>query len=91
MRALFFKGGDYMPYELRRINGKRGEIFSEITFDLWNDEYNEGYEIKLTIGKYNIFFDRYYQYARSLVGKIYPISTWDKIIRDIKQNKIEWK
>lgn len=80
-----------MPYELRRINVKRGEIFSEITFDLWNDEYNVGYEIKLTIWKYNIHFERYYQYARSLVGKNLPISTWDKIFRDIKQNKIEWK
>lgn len=78
-----------MPYELRRINVKRGEIFSEITFDLWNDEYSVGYEIKLTIWKYNIYFERYYQYSRSLVGKTLDISKWDKIIRDIKQNKIE--
>lgn len=80
-----------MLYELRRINVKHGEIISEITFDLWNDVYNVGYEIKLTIWKYNIFFEKYYQYARSLVGKTFPISTWDKILRDIKQNKIEWK
>lgn len=72
-----------------RVNFKRGEIFGEITLDLWNHEYNVGYEIKVTIWQGLIFMDKYIKYCKNLVGFTYDISYWDKIIRDIKQNKIK--
>lgn len=77
-----------MTYRLMRVNrNKKGNIFGEITFDLWNHEYNVGYEIKLTTYKHcneNIL-----KYLNSLIGRTYDISYWDKIIRDIKQDKIK--
>lgn len=80
-----------MIYRLMRITSKRGEIFGEIEFDLWNHEYNVGYIIRLTIYKTCIYkLDDYIKYCRNLVGFTYDISKWDKIIRDIKQNKIDW-
>lgn len=80
-----------MIYRLMRIYPKRGEIFGEIEFDLWNHEYNVGYIIKVTIYKNIIYkFDEYVKYCHNLVGFTYDISKWDKIIRDIKQNKIDW-
>lgn len=79
-----------MIYRLMRINEKHGEIFGEITFDLWNHEYNVGYEIKVTILKNHVFIKDILRYCHNLIGFTYEISKWDKIIRDIKQNKIDW-
>ena len=79
-----------MIYRLMRINEKKGDIFGEITFDLWNHEYNVGYEIKVTIYKYHVHINDILRYCHNLVGFTYDISKWDKIIRDIKQNKIDW-
>ena len=76
-----------MIYRLMRIHHKRGEIFGEITLDLWNHEYNTGYEIKFTVWKYLIYLDDDLKYLHNLVGFTYDISYWDKIIRDIKQHK----
>lgn len=76
-----------MTYRLMRIHHKRGQIFAEITLDLWNHEYNTGYEIKFTVWKYLIYLDDDLKYLQNLVGFTYDISYWDKIIRDIKQHK----
>lgn len=80
-----------MNYRLMRIHEKkRGKLFGEIAFDLWNREYNVGYEIKVTIWKNYAFFNNILRYCHNLVDFTYDISYWDKIIRDIKQNKIDW-
>lgn len=79
-----------MKYTLRRCClSKRGAIFSELTFDLWNSEYNVGYEIKVTIWKHNIFAEELHQYARGFIGQTLDISKWDLIIRNIKQYRLE--
>lgn len=79
-----------MKYRLMRINEKRGNIFGEVTFDLWNHEFEVGYEIKINIYRYHIYLNDILRYCHKLVGYTYDISKWDKIIRDIKQNKIDW-
>lgn len=76
-----------MTYRLMRVHHKRGHIFGEITLDLWNHEYNTGYEIKFTVWKYLIYLDDDLKYLQNLVGFTYDVSYWDKIIRDIKQHK----
>ena len=59
-----------MMYELKRIHGKKGSLFGEIVLDLWNYEYNVGYEIKVTVWKYMIYIDKHIEYLRGLVGPL---------------------
>lgn len=81
-----------MKYTLKRCPLTRnGTLFKEIVFDLWNDEFQTGYEIKVTLC--NMYPGRIelelMAYLNLLLGRTYDISRWDKIIRDIKQKKIE--
>lgn len=78
-----------MTYQLRRVSvGKRGSHFSEIIFDLWNEEFRQGYEIKVTIWKYHCVYCELFEYAKQFTGQIKDISKWDKIIRNIREYKL---
>lgn len=78
-----------MTYELKRVSvGKHGSHFSEIIFDLWNEEFKQGYEIKVTIWKYHCVFGDLFKYAKLFTGQIKEISKWDKIIRNIREYKL---
>lgn len=78
-----------MEYMLKRVSiGKHGINFSEIIFELWNDEYRQGYEIKVNIWKYNCVFGELFNYAKQFTGQIKEISKWDKIIRNIREYKL---
>lgn len=67
----------------------------EVIFDLWNDEFETGFEIKVNLYNmsawYTVYFNELKLYLNQLCGLTYDISRWDKIIRNIKQQKIgEW-
>ena len=57
--------------------------FPLLIFDLWNEKYDTGYEVHITINA------RQKKSACLLAndyrGKIYDISDWDKIFREIKE------
>lgn len=81
-----------MEYTLKRCPIKRnGSLFSEMVFDLWNDEFQTGYEIKVTLYRMSAWHCEIelLSYLKLLLGRTYDISRWDKIIRNIKQKKIE--
>ena len=78
-----------MKYELKRVYcSRKGSLYSEIIFDFWNNEYETGYEIKLTLYKFGALFDLAFNYVRSLCGETYDISKWDLILRNVKQRKV---
>ena len=78
-----------MEYELKRVYyGRKGTAFREIILDLWNHNYETGYEIKITLYNFTGLFDLAYNYLRSLCGETYDISKWDLIIRNVKQRKV---
>ena len=79
-----------MKYILMRcyIN-KKGYQFMELVFDLWNYEYETGYEIKVTLYKMSAWINQIQEYATKLCGRVYDISRWDLIIRNIKQMKLD--
>ena len=63
----------------------------EVMFDLWNDEFDTGYEIKVTLYNMSPWYNVIKSYLNQLCGRTYDISRWDKIIRNIKQQKMkEW-
>lgn len=61
----------------------------EVIFDLWNDEFQTGYEIKVVLYNMSVRYNVIKLYLELLHGKTYDISRWDKIIRNIKQQKME--
>lgn len=81
-----------MIYTLQRCPiTKKGSIFMEVNFDLWNDEFQTGYEIKVLLYNMSAWYNELRLYLHQLHGLTYDISRWDKIIRNIKQQKIgEW-
>ena len=81
-----------MTYTLKRCPlTKKGSLFMEVIFDLWNDEFNTGYEIKVILYNMSAWYNIIISYLDRLCGKTYDISRWDKIIRNIKQQKMkEW-
>lgn len=85
-----------MIYTLKRCPiTKKGSFFFEVIFDLWNDEFQTGYEIKVNLYSQSAWYTFHYielrLYLNQLCGLTYDISRWDKIIRNIKQQKIgEW-
>lgn len=85
-----------MIYTLKRCPiTKKGSLFMEVIFDLWNDEFETGYEIKVNLYNmsawYTVYFNELRLYLNQLCGLTYDISRWDKIIRNIKQQKIgDW-
>lgn len=83
-----------MTYTLKRCPiTKKGSLFMEVIFDLWNDEFQTGYEIKVVLYNqsawYTVYFNELRLYLHRLCGLTYDISRWDKIIRDIKQQKMK--
>ena len=82
-----------MTYELKRCYFKqRGTTFAVVVFDLWNSEFNTGYEIYVTLYRADVYMGYLEKYIKELVGCIYDISKWDFIIRNIKQKKINsWR
>lgn len=81
-----------MIYTLKRCPiTKKGSMFMEVVFDLWNDEFQTGYEIKVLLYNMSAWYNELRLYLHQLCGLTYDISRWDKIIRNIKQQKIgEW-
>lgn len=81
-----------MIYTLKRCPIiKKGSLFMEVIFDLWNDEFETGYEIKVNLYNMLAWYNEVKLYLHQLCGLTYDISRWDKIIRNIKQQKIgEW-
>lgn len=80
-----------MTYKLMRCNMKTGTLVIEIMFDLWNHEYETGYEIKVTLWNMIAWRKHIEEYTKNLLGHTYDISRWDKIIRNMKQMKLsEW-
>lgn len=81
-----------MKYVLKRCPiVKRGMLFMEVIFDLWNDEFQTGYEIKVTLCNMSKWEIPLLAYLKLLYEREYDISRWDKIIRNIKQQKMsEW-
>lgn len=81
-----------MIYTLQRCPiTKKGSSFMEVVFDLWNDEFQTGYEIKVLLYNMSAWYNELRLYLHQLYGLTYDISRWDKIIRNIKQQKIgEW-
>ena len=66
-------------------------LFMEVIFDLWNDEFQTGYEIKVTLYNMSKWEIPLRSYLKLLCDREYDISRWDKIIRNIKQQKmLEW-
>lgn len=61
----------------------------EMIFDLWNHEYETGYEIKITLWGMNAWVKLIEKYVAELRGHTYDISRWDLIIRNIKQQKMK--
>lgn len=82
-----------MIYTLNRCHiTKKGSLFMEVIFDLWNDEFQTGYEIKVSLYNMSAWYNELKLYLHQLGGLTYDISRWDKIIRNIKQQKIgEWR
>lgn len=79
-----------MIYTLKRCPiTKKGSLFMEVIFDLWNDEFQTGYEIKVVLYNMSVRYNVIKLYLELLHGKTYDISRWDKIIRNIKQQKME--
>ena len=79
-----------MKYTLMRCSlVKKGSIFMELIFDLWNYEYETGYEIKVNLYQMTAWNDLIYEYIKKLSGHSYDISRWDLIIRNIKQKKLD--
>lgn len=79
-----------MIYTLKRCPiTKKGSLFMEVIFDLWNDEFETGYEIKVNLYNMSAWYNIIKSYLDRLCGKTYDISRWDKIIRNIKQQKIK--
>lgn len=79
-----------MKYILMRCYfSKKGSQFMELVFDLWNYEYDTGYEIKVTLYKMSAWTNLIQEYATKLCGHVYDISRWDMIIRNIKQMKLD--
>lgn len=81
-----------MKYALMRCYfSKKGSIYLELVFDLWNYEYETGYEIKVTLHQMSDWINQIQEYVNKLCGHVYDISRWDMIIRNIKQKKLnEW-
>lgn len=78
-----------MTYQIKRVMPmRRGDKFREIWFDLWNYQYNVGYEIKVTIYNKTEIFDYILKYAQSFRGEILDISKIDYIIRKVKQGRV---
>lgn len=78
-----------MKYILMRCYLKKnGYQFMELVFDLWNYEYETGYEIKVTLHNMSAWVNLIQEYATKLCGRVYDISKWDLIIRNIKQKKL---
>lgn len=82
-----------MKYGLMRCYFKhRGSTFATLVFDLWNYEFNTGYEIYVTLYKMGVLYIELDKYIHDLIGQVYDISKWDLIIRNIKQKKIySWR
>lgn len=79
-----------MKYILMRCYlSKKGFQFMELVFDLWNYQYETGYEIKVTLYKMSAWTNLIQEYATKLCGHAYDISRWDMIIRNIKQMKLD--
>lgn len=79
-----------MTYTLKRCYiPRKGALFMEVVFDLWNDEFQTGYEIKVLLYHMSAWYSVIKAYLAKLCSKTYDISRWDKIIRDIKQQKME--
>lgn len=81
-----------MKYTLMRCNfSKKGSLFMELIFDLWNYEYEVGYEIKVNLMYMKSWENLIVEYISKLRGLTYDISRWDLIIRNIKQMKLnQW-
>lgn len=79
-----------MIYTLKRCPlTKKGALFMEVIFDLWNDEFQTGYEIKVNLYNMSAWYNEIILYLNQLCGLTFDISRWDKIIRNIKQQKIK--
>lgn len=79
-----------MVYTLNRVNLlKHGNNFDEIILDLWNHEFETGYEIKVTLYKSGDMYALACAYLKALCGKTYDISRWDLIIRNVKQKQMK--
>lgn len=79
-----------MKYTLMRCHlSKKGKMFMELNFDLWNHEYETGYEIKVTLFRMAAWITYIEKYINILCGHSYDISRWDLIIRNIKQMKLD--
>lgn len=78
-----------MTYQIKRVHPMRkGDKFREIWIDIWNYEYNTGYEVKVTIYNKSEIFDYILKYAQSFIGETLDISKIDYIIRKIKQGRV---
>lgn len=82
-----------MKYTLMRCYFKhRGSTFDTLVFDLWNNEFNTGYEINVTLYKMGDLITELEKYVKAIINQTYDISKWDLIIRNIKQKKLySWR
>lgn len=72
-----------MYYTLRRCGIEKIGFHSILTLDLWNEKYNAGYELRLTILTKNC--KSCFSFAREYLGDTLKIETWDYLTRVIKE------
>lgn len=75
-----------MYYTLMRVHTiKRSALYNVLILDLWNNEYNTGFEVHLAITVKQT--QSAFLIAKDYIACIYDISDWDKIFREIKECK----